>query len=90
MKVELVSDFSDRHGVGEILLVGQNQQNSIPQFILTQHLGEFLSSTSVTSIDTLSVIRVDHEDNCVSVLVVVSPQGTNLILTSDIPVKSKE
>lgn len=66
---------------GQILLVGKDQQDGISQLILVQHALKFLSGLD----DTISVVAVDNEDDTLGVLEVVSPQGTDLVLTTDIP-----
>jgi len=66
---------------GQILLVGKDQQDGISQLILVQHALKFLSGLD----DTISIVAVDNEDDTLGVLEVVSPQGTDLVLTTDIP-----
>lgn len=38
-----------------------------------------------TGINAVTIVRVDHEDQALRVLVIMSPQRSNLILSSDIP-----
>jgi hypothetical protein len=38
-----------------------------------------------TSIDTVSVVRVNNEYKTLGILVVVSPQGSDFVLSSNIP-----
>lgn len=85
MEVKLVCDFSNRHSVGEILFVGQNEESSIAQLIFPQHLSKFFSGTAVASINALPVVGVNHEDDGVGILVVVAPERSDLVLTSNIP-----
>lgn len=66
---------------GQILLVGKDQQDGISQLILVQHALKFLSGLD----DTIPIVAVDDEDDTLGVLEVVSPQGTDLVLTTDIP-----
>ena len=66
---------------GQILFVGENKEQSITQFILVQHPLEFLSGFN----DTVTIIAVNNEDDTLSVLEVVAPQRSNLVLTTDIP-----
>ncbi len=40
---------------------------------------------TLTSINTISIVGVYHEDKTLGILVVVSPQRSNLILSSNIP-----
>lgn len=39
----------------------------------------------LTGIDTVSIVGINDEDQTLGVLVVVSPQGSDLVLSSDIP-----
>ena len=81
MQAELVGDFADGHGVGEILFVGEHKENSITQLIFLQHLAEFFIGLR----DTFTIVGVNNEDKTLGVLEIVAPQGTDLVLTSDIP-----
>jgi hypothetical protein len=63
------------------LLVGKDQEHGIPQFILVQHALKFLTSLDYT----ITIVAVDDEDDSLSVLEIMSPQWTNLVLTTDIP-----
>lgn len=63
------------------MLVGENQEKSVTKFILIQHALEFLPGLH----DTVAVIAVDDEDYTLSVLEVVSPQRTDLVLTTNVP-----
>jgi hypothetical protein len=81
VETELVSDFRHRHGVGQILLVGEHQQSGIAKLILAQHLLELLVGLA----DTITIVGIDDEDQALSVLEVVAPQRTDLVLTSDVP-----
>ena len=81
VQAKLIGNLADRHGVGEILLVGEDKEDSITQFILLQHLLELLVGLR----DTLTIVGVNNENKTLGVLEVVAPQGTDLVLTSDIP-----
>ena len=81
MQAKLVGDLADGHGVGEILLVGKDEKDSITQFVLLQHLLELLVGLG----DTFAIVGVNNKDETLGVLEVVAPQGTDLVLTSDIP-----
>mmetsp|Transcript_14053 Transcript_14053/g.40058 ORF Transcript_14053/g.40058 Transcript_14053/m.40058 type:complete len:212 (-) Transcript_14053:65-700(-) len=78
---EFVSHFSGAHGVWQILLVGENEQDGIAELVLVQHSVQFVSG----GIDTIGIIGIDDEDQSLRVLVVVTPQRTDLVLTTDIP-----
>ena len=81
MEAELVGDLSDRHGLREILLVSKDEEDSVAELILGQHLVELVVGLG----DTLAVVRVDNEDETLGVLEVVPPERTDLVLASHIP-----
>jgi hypothetical protein len=66
---------------GQILLVGKDQQDGISQLVLVQHALQLLAGLD----DTVTIVAVDNEDDTLGVLEVVSPQRSNLVLTTDIP-----
>jgi hypothetical protein len=65
----------------QILLVGENQENGIPQLVLVQHALQFLPSLN----NTVAIVAVNNEDDALGVLEVMSPQGSNLVLSTNIP-----
>jgi len=81
VKTKFVGDFGGVHGVRKILLVGEDQEKSITQFILVQHALQFLPSFD----HTISIVGVNDEDDALGVLEVVSPERSNLVLTTNIP-----
>ena len=81
MQSELVGHFCRTHGVGKILLVGKDEKDRVAELVLVQHSVQFVACR----IDTVRIIRIDHKDQTLRVLVVMTPQGTDLILTTDIP-----
>jgi len=97
VQAKLVGDFGSVQGVlrklvlglscrlgatyWKILLVGEDQQESITEFILVQHALQLFPSLD----NTISVVGVDNEDDTLSVLEVVSPQRTDLVLSTNIP-----
>ena len=64
METKFVSDLSRIHRIRQILLVGKDQQECVPQFIFVQHTLEFFTSFN----DTFTIIRVNDEDDALSVL----------------------
>lgn len=74
MQAELVGDLSRSHGLRKILLVREDQDDCITELVLVDHLVEFLTSI----LDSVLVIGVNHENQTLSVRVVVSPEGTDL------------
>ena len=85
LQTELLSNVSNSHGVGKILLVGQDENDGFAELVLTQQLLQLQSGL----IDTLAIVGIDDIDDTLSVEVVVTPQGTNLVLSSNVPVRSK-
>ena len=65
----------------QILLVGEDQEESVPELILVQHALQLLSGLNYT----IAIVGVDNEDNTLGVLEVMPPQRPNLVLSSDIP-----
>lgn len=64
-----------------ILLVGEHQQEGILHFAIVNDLVELRTSFLQAS----SVARIHHENQTLCAGVVVTPQGTNLVLATDIP-----
>lgn len=81
VQAQFISDFSSVHGVGQILFVGKYEQYSITQFVFVQHTLQFVTGFA----DTYRIVTVDDKDDTLGILEVVAPQGTNFILTSDVP-----
>jgi hypothetical protein len=65
----------------QILLVGEDQEESVPQLILVQHALKFLTCLY----NTIAIVGVDHEDNTLGVLEVMPPERSDLVLTPDVP-----
>ena len=64
MKAKLVGDLSGVHGIGQILLVGEHQEEGVAQLVLVQHTVKLLTCLR----NTLAVIRVNNEDDTLRVL----------------------
>lgn len=65
----------------QILLVSENKEESVTEFIFVQHTLQLFAGLD----DTVTVVAVNNEDDTLSVLEVVSPEGTDLVLATDIP-----
>jgi hypothetical protein len=65
----------------KILLVGKDQEDGIPELVLVEHALELLTSLD----DTVTIVGIDNEDDALGVLEVMSPQRTDLVLTTNIP-----
>lgn len=81
VEAELVCDLGSVHGIGKILLVGEDEEDGISEFILVQHALKLLTSLD----DTVAIVAIDDEDDTLGVLEVVPPQRSDLVLTTDIP-----
>lgn len=64
MEAELVGDLRASHRVGQILLVGEDQEEGVPELVLIQHPLEFLAGFG----HTVPIVGVDDEDDALSVL----------------------
>jgi hypothetical protein len=100
VQAELVGNLRRVHRVRQVLLVGEHEQERVPELILVEHALQLLARLR----DTLSVVRVDDEDNALRVLEVCShatpsaatrekfakrrtmpPERANLVLAADVP-----
>ena len=61
---KLIGDLCGVHGIGKILLVGEDKQEGIAELILVQHPLQLLTSLR----NTFPIIRVDNKDDTLSVL----------------------
>ena len=64
LQTELIGDLRGVHGVGQILLVGKDEEESVTKLVLVKHALELLACLR----DTFSVVGVDNEDDSLSVL----------------------
>ena len=65
----------------KILFVGEDQKESVSKLILVQHALQLLPSLN----NTISIVGVNDEDDALSILEIVSPQRSDLVLTTHIP-----
>lgn len=63
------------------MLVGENKEESVAKFVFIQHALQLFPGFD----DTVTVIAVNNENDTLSVLEVMSPEGTDLVLATDIP-----
>jgi hypothetical protein len=61
------ADHSSTHR--KILLVGKDQEERIAEFVLVEHSLQLLTSLD----DTISIVGIDHKDDTLSILEVVTP-----------------
>lgn len=81
MQAQLIRDLSSIHGIGQILLIGKDQEKGIPQLVLVEHTLQLLAGLD----DTVTIVAVDDEDDALRVLEVVSPERADLVLAADVP-----
>merc|ERR1712060_1031588 len=67
--------------VGQVLLVGENQEDGIAQFVLHQHAVQLVPRLP----DTIAIVAVHDEDEALGVLKVVAPEGADFVLTAHVP-----
>ena len=63
VQAELVCDLGGVHGVGQILLVGEDQQDGVTELVLREHAQKLLASLA----HTVSVIAIHDEDETLCV-----------------------
>ena len=63
------------------LLVGEHEKNSIPELIFVEHPMKLITGFS----SSVPVVRVDNKNQSLCILEVVAPQGSDFVLTADIP-----
>jgi hypothetical protein len=81
MQAQLIRDLGGIHGIGQILLVGEDEEQRIPQLVFVEHALQLLAGLD----DTVAVVAVDDEDDALRVLEVVSPERADLVLAADVP-----
>lgn len=65
----------------KILLVGEDQEDGVPELVLVQHALQLLPGLD----DTIAVVGVNDEDDALGVLEVMPPERPDLVLATDIP-----
>merc|ERR550525_1992423 len=81
VQAELISNFGASKCTWQVLLVGEDEKDGVAQLLLSEHLVELLAIL----FDTLTIVGVDDVDEALSVRVVVSPEKSDLVLTTDVP-----
>lgn len=64
MQSKLIGDLCSVHSIWQILLVGKDEKEGIPELIFVEHSLQLLASLR----NTFPVVGVDNEDNSLSVL----------------------
>jgi len=81
VETQLVGDFGRVHRLRKILLVREDEEDGIPEFVLVQHSVQLLLGLA----DSLAVVAVDDENQPLRVLEVMPPERSDLVLAADIP-----
>jgi ADP-ribosylation factor protein 1 len=63
VETQFIGDFGGVHGVGQILFVGEDEEDGFAELVFVQHPVEFLASFS----DSLPIVAIDHEDQTLCV-----------------------
>ena len=64
METKLIGDLRRVHGVGEILLVGEDEEKGITKLVFVEHPLQLLACLR----DTFPIVGVDDENDTLSVL----------------------
>ena len=65
----------------KILLVGKDEEKSVPKLVLVEHALQLLAGLD----HTIAIVAVDDEDDALRVLEVVPPQWPDLVLPTHVP-----
>ena len=79
-EAELLRDLLGVHGLGEVALVGEDQQHHVLHLAVRDDPHQLRARL----VHTLAVRAVDHKDQRLRPRKVVTPQRTDLILATDI------
>merc|ERR1712083_897353 len=86
VEAELVGDLRGVHGIRQILLVGEDQEDRFAELVLVEHAVELVARLA----DAVTIVGVDNKDDALRVLVVVTPQRSDLVLASNIPHRERD
>lgn len=65
----------------QILLIGKDQKQSIPELIFVQHSLQFFTSLY----NSLAIVAINNENNALGILEIVPPKRPNLVLSTNVP-----
>lgn len=81
MQTKLVGDLRGIHSIGQILLVGEDEKQSVSKLVFIEHALQLLTCLD----DTVTIIAVNDEDDTLGVLEIMPPQWPDLVLPTDVP-----
>jgi hypothetical protein len=81
MQTQLVCNFFDTHGIREILLVRKDKNSGVSQFFASNNSMKLFARF----FNSLPVIAVDNKDQGICVLKIMTPERSDLVLTTDVP-----
>lgn len=64
METKLIRDFSSIHRIRQVLLVGEDKEEGVTEFVFVEHPLEFFPCLRYT----LAIIGINNEDDSLSVL----------------------
>ena len=70
-----------RHRIGQVLLVGKDEDRRVAQLVLAAQAVEFV----VDIVETVPVVGIHHDDHPLGALVVVAPQRADLVAPPHVP-----
>jgi len=81
VKAQLVGDFGRVHRLRKILLVREDEEDGVPEFVLVQHPIQLFLGLA----DSFPIVAVHDEDQSLRVLEIVPPERSNFVLAADVP-----
>ena len=81
VQAKFVGHFSAAHGLWQVLLVRKDEECGVSEVVLLQKTVELVTR----DIDTVAIVGVDDKDDAVRVGIVMTPEGSNLVLATDVP-----
>lgn len=74
VQAKLVGDLCCVHGVGQVLLIGEHEEDGVAQLVLIQHAVQLVAGLA----NAIAIIAIHHEDQALRVLEVMPPKRTDL------------
>lgn len=68
-QAQFFDDFTGAHGLGQVLLISEDQEDGVTKFVFIEHSVEFVAS----DFNTITVVAINYENDTLRVVVVVTP-----------------